>query len=1070
MVMEQALARSRRVLRRAAGRLRGPGEQEGPGGPAAAADAGPDPDDVRLLLESVLFDPGWYAAAARCSTDPERAARHYLRQGTRRGLWPHPLFVPERVAARAAEAVGESDPLVAYLRERLFDVSAHPLFDVGGYLRDHPEAVAHAAGPLGHYVEHGAAAGFAPNRWYTPDPDEPGGLADWAAARWRSWDDRRRAMPRERVGSVRDTDTALLARHADPDPDVPDPRVTVVVEAGRDADVLAASLRSVAAQRLADVEVLVVTDGAVPDLEPRLAAELPDLPLTFVRHQGPRASAGLNLALGQATGELVGWLQPGDTWEPGRVRLLAGAAREQAADLVHDILRVRRDGKPDVFAAAAPPSPARPTGLTTVDLGRMLVRRTTLAEVGGFDESLPGGWAADLSFRLLGRCRAVPVPAVGATRDTGLAERARDLGPALRPVPDHATVPTWTDVAFNRYAVDWDALAAGDRRTDLVSVVIPTYEDFRMTRGSVASVMSAGAPDGMAVECLVLDNGSGPLTAQVLDSLERLHDGVTVLHVPANLGFALGNNLALRHARGARVVFLNNDTVVQDGWLGPLVRRLEDPDVRAAQSLLLYPSGAVQCAGIAFPDTGGLPYPFLNGFPVEDAAGVDRLSFAALTGAALAMRFEDVVALRGFDPLFRNGMEDVDLCLRLAALRPGRCVVEPASVVTHLESRTPGRFKRAVRNRRLFLDRWRDRTPRDDTPLWADRGFEVVDHEVRTVVDEDRRLCTPEPVLVRAPAARASVAEGAPRLRWAIKNPATPGEWGDWWGDTHFAGCLAASLRSLGQEVVIDRRDEFHRRSGHLDDVVLTLRGRSEYHPSYGQVSLMWVISHPEMVSRAEATAYDRVLAASTSWSARMSGLWGLPVEPLLQATEPELFHPDRAEPDTGHEVLFVGGSRGHHRRMVQDALEAGLPLSVYGKQWEDFLPARYLRGEFVPNDELGAMYAAAGVVLNDHWDDMRVDGFVSNRLFDAAACGARVVTDDVAGLDGLFGASVQVVRDARELAALVRTADLDAVFGSREERRAVAERVRREHSFLHRARRLLDVALEVRAEQDARR
>ena len=70
------------------------------------------------------------------------------------------------------------------------------------------------------------------------------------------------------------------------------------------------------------------------------------------------------------------------------------------------------------------------------------------------------------------------------------------------------------------------------------------------------------------------------------------------------------------------------------------MRRLEDPEVLAAQSLLLYPSGAMQCAGIAFPDTGGLPYPFLNGFPVEDAAGVDRLPFAALTGAALAMRFD----------------------------------------------------------------------------------------------------------------------------------------------------------------------------------------------------------------------------------------------------------------------------------------------------------------------------------------------------------------------------------------------------------------------------------------------
>src|SRR6478672_1482504 len=1066
MVKEQALARSRRALRRAADRLRAPGEPDGPADPGV----GPDPDDVRLLLESPLFDAHWYAGVARCSTDSERAARHYLRHGTRRGLWPHPLFVPERVAARAADAVGDADPLVAYLRQRLFDVSPHPLFEVGGYLRDHPEAAAHPAGPLGHYVEHGAAAGFAPNRWYTLDPEEPGGLADWAAARWRAWDDRRRRMPRERVGSVRDTGTALLARHAEPDPAVPDPRVTVVAEAGRDPDVLAASLRSVAAQQLADVEVLVVTDGAEKDLETRLAEAVPDLAVTLVRHEGPRASAGLNLALERATGELVAWLEPGDTWEPGRLRLLAGTATEQAADLIHDILRVRRDGKADVFAAAAPPSPARPESLTAVDLGRLVVRRAALAEVGGFDETLLGGWAADLSFRLLGRFAAVHVPAVGGTRDTAIAERARQVDPLLRPVPDHTAVPTWTDVAFNRHAIDWDALAAGERRSDLVSVVIPTFEDFRMTRGSVASVMAAGAPDGWAVECLVLDNGSGALTAQVLDSLERLHDGVRVLHVPANLGYALGNNLAVRHARGARVVFLNNDTVVQDGWLGPLVCRLDDPDVLAAQSLLLYPSGAVQCAGIAFPDTGGLPYPFLNGFPVEDAAGVDRLSFAALTGAALAMRFEDVVALRGFDPLFRNGMEDVDLCLRLAALRPGRCVVEPASVVTHLESRSRGRFARVVGNRRLFLDRWRDATPRDDTRLWADRGFDVVGHEVRNVVDEDRRLCTPEPVLVRAPAARVSVAEGVPRLRWAIKNPATPGEWGDWWGDTHFAGCLAGSLRALGQEVVIDRRDEFHRGSGHLDDVVLTLRGRSEYHPSYGQVSIAWVISHPEMVSRGEATAYDRVLAASISWSERMSRLWGIPVEPLLQATEPELFHPGRAEPDTGHDVLFVGGSRGELRPMVRDALEVGLPLAVYGKQWEDFIPPRFLAGQFVPNDQLGAMYAAAGVVLNDHWDDMRADGFVSNRLFDAAACGARVVTDDVAGLDGLFGASVQVVRDARELVALVRTDDLDRVFGSREERRAVAERVRREHSFLHRARRLLDVALEVRAEQAARR
>ncbi len=264
----------------------------------------------------------------------------------------------------------------------------------------------------------------------------------------------------------------------------------------------------------------------------------------------------------------------------------------------------------------------------------------------------------------------------------------------------------------------------------------------------------------------------------------------------------------------------------------------------------------------------------------------------------------------------------------------------------------------------------------------------MVDHVVRTVVSEDRRLCTPEPVLVRS---RALVTQHPPRLRWALKNPATQGPWGDAWGDTHFARCLAAALRELGQDVVTDRGSEFYRSTGYLDDVVLTLRGRTEFQPSYGQVNLAWVISHPEMLSWQEATSYDRVLAASESWSKKMSERWGMHIDPLMQATDPGLFHPDRAAADSGPEVLFVGNSRGKRRPMVEDAMAAGLPLSVYGTCWEEFLPPGVLRGEFVPNTDLGAMYASAGVVLNDHWDDMRADGFLSNRLFDAAASGARV-------------------------------------------------------------------------------
>jgi O-antigen biosynthesis protein len=370
-------------------------------------------------------------------------------------------------------------------------------------------------------------------------------------------------------------------------------------------------------------------------------------------------------------------------------------------------------------------------------------------------------------------------------------------------------------------------------------------------------------------------------------------------------------------------------------------------------------------------------------------------------------------------------------------------------------------------NRRLLLHRWRNDMPGDDVTLWRRVGYDVVRYEVRHGQGKDRRLDVPTPVLVRRPI---SSVEGVPSLRWAIKNPAPAGTAAEIWGDTHFARRLARALRRLGQQVVIDHRPEFERQTGQLDDVVLALRGLAPYRPQYGQVNLAWVISHPEMLSRSEAESYDRLLAASVTWAERMSQQWGIRIDPLLQATDPELFHPDRARPDTGHPLLFVGNSRKQLRTIVRDAVEQGLPLSVYGPGWEELIPRRYIKDLSLPNEQLGVAYRSASVVLNDHWEDMRVEGFLSNRLFDAVAAGARVVTDDVTGLGDLFGRSVQVARDAADLVRLTSAQNLDAIFGDDEERRKVAARVHAEHSFDVRARQLLDIALEVRSSLSASR
>ena len=422
------------------------------------------------------------------------------------------------------------------------------------------------------------------------------------------------------------------------------------------------------------------------------------------------------------------------------------------------------------------------------------------------------------------------------------------------------------------------------------------------------------------------------------------------------------------------------------------------------------------------------------------------------------------MALRGFDPVFTNGMEDVDLCHRLGGSgATATSASSTATPVVHHESRTPGRHDKHLANRTVYLDRWqRVVAPRDDAALWATRGH---------ARGRPRHRQGP----ARRPAATADPAAGAgprgpapghraPRLRWAIKNAAPAGPGGERWGDTHFAASLAAALRDHGQEVVVDRRPEWDRPTGRHDDVVLVLRGLVRHDPSPEQVSLLWVISHPELVTPDEAHGYDRVLAAGQPWAERRARDWALRIEPLLQATDPERFHPDAGTP--GHRRRRCCSSATRAASSARSCATRSRPASRWrstatsGPAWS---PTRWSAAGRSPTTQLAAAYRSAGVVLNDHHDAMRADGFVSNRLFDAVASGARVITDPVDGLAELFGPGVQTYETPDDLARLATLAEPDSVFGDDATRRAAADRVRTEHSFAARAARLIEVAHEAR-------
>lgn len=503
-------------------------------------------------------------------------------------------------------------------------------------------------------------------------------------------------------------------------------------------------------------------------------------------------------------------------------------------------------------------------------------------------------------------------------------------------------------------------------------------------------------------------------------------------------------------ASGDRLVFVDPRATLTGEEVGRLAAALDDPAVAAAQPLNERADMTVASAGAYFAPGAVVPSALLAGHPASDAERLGQVVLPAALSAVLAVGSDDFGAVHGFDEAFGDRYAEVDLTLRLAAAGVGVTVLVPDARVAVPEAGEAGLAGPDAAAGELLRARHRT-TPTGSADLLTAAGFVVAGHH------SPDGSGVQEPELARARTGAAAL----PSLRWTIDTAITTGWWAPSWGDWHFAHSLAAALRRLGQQVAVDTNQARGRPTRRFDDVVLVLRGREPVGPHNGPVNLLWVISHPAEVTAEEAGAYDAVFAASTTWAAERSHEWGFSVEPLLQCTDPVFFHPGRAVTPNDR-VLFVGNARrGGRRPIVDAAVAAGFPLDLYGSGWDDTLAAAHVIARRTANPNLGRLYAEAGIVLNDHWEDMRQQGFVSNRLFDAVACGARVLSDEIDGAERLFGGSVRCCADPRD-AARILAEPVGDNWPERDQRLATAARVRSEHSFDERAKVLLASAVDL--------
>jgi glycosyltransferase involved in cell wall biosynthesis len=182
-------------------------------------------------------------------------------------------------------------------------------------------------------------------------------------------------------------------------------------------------------------------------------------------------------------------------------------------------------------------------------------------------------------------------------------------------------------------------------QTPRVSVVVCTYNGGRTLEQCLCSLRALDYPD---YEVIVVDDGSTDATRAILGRFPE----VRAIH-QANQGLSVARNVGLQAATGEVVAYTDSDCFADPAWLSLLVYQLQHSDAAAVGGPNLTPADGWSAACVA--SSPGQPTHVLESDQVAEH----------VPGCNMAFRRDALLAINGFDPVYRKAGDDVDVCWRL---------------------------------------------------------------------------------------------------------------------------------------------------------------------------------------------------------------------------------------------------------------------------------------------------------------------------------------------------------------------------------------------------------------------
>lgn len=226
-----------------------------------------------------------------------------------------------------------------------------------------------------------------------------------------------------------------------------------------------------------------------------------------------------------------------------------------------------------------------------------------------------------------------------------------------------------------------------------------------------------------SMEIVIIANGTPEAQLEYLRSC----DDIVLVVNEINLGFASGCNQAASVAQGPLLLFLNDDSIVQEGCIEALMRACDsDRAIGAVGSRIISPDGTLQEAGSLIWRDGSATH-VGEGTPSDSSQYLHPrwVDYASANGLLVPRAVWDEVG--GFDErYFPAYFEDVDFSLSLGSHGYGTRY-EPTAVLVHRGSQSTSKVYRdflLTRNRLRFVEKWGQVLERFDPAPAKDSGSE----------------------------------------------------------------------------------------------------------------------------------------------------------------------------------------------------------------------------------------------------------------------------------------------------------------------------------------------------------